>query len=713
MNSKNLIWKAVLIMMCFATLAGCNASDSTLGVHISPKGNDVSGSGTKGKPFATLERALEEVRKERADSSDPQKSATIYVKEGIYPIKSGITLTEKDSNLHIKAEPGAVFSGGTRLEGAKTDIPGDIAARLNPEALPNIRAYDLGALGLAADEIGKIYSYGAFTTAGKYDGEVSGAAYADLFVGGKRQQLARYPNGNEFARTNRILEKGDNSSDTENYSELRNPKPGTFTVRGDLFARVESWKSLEDVWILGYFMYDWADMTTPIAKIDVEKKSITPIFTSIYGYKHDAPFCFFNVLEELDAPGEWYLDRESNILYSYPSDEDGEVILSTTSDDLLTIDGAENITIEGLGLQCGRGGGIRGQGDKLTVKDCTLSQFSTNAISLSGYNNLVTGCDIRAIGGDAISLSGGDRQTLTPSNSAAENNHMESWSEITRTYRAAVRLSGMGLRASHNEMHDAPHLAITYSGNDIIIEYNDIYDTCYNTFDGGAIYAGRSWSMYGCIIRYNHLRNIGGELSGDYGPMAIYLDDALSGHEIYGNILEDCHGLAMLIGGGRDIVIKNNIFINSYRAMLFDQRAWDGYFADGWFAHMVIPESTTLWDSLGNMPYTSQLWAEKYPELSEVITDRASDKSAAFPVNPAGNLIENNVICLSRANKFEIAEQVNIYSQVGENLVLERNADPGFVDLEGRDLNLKESSIIFSELEGFEKIPYDKIGRFK
>jgi hypothetical protein len=240
--------------------------------------------------------------------------------------------------------------------------------------------------------------------------------------------------------------------------------------------------------MFGYFKYDWADMTTPVKSLDSERMGVTPLFTSLFGYG-GSRFYFFNVLEELDVPGEWYLDRESGTVYYYATENftSAKVTMAITTNDLITVNGAENLTFEGLSISGTRGNGIVATGNNLTVKDCEVTQLSGNAVSLTGYNNTVSGCEIHDIGGDGIALNGGDRQTLTPSNSIAENNLIYRWSDVSRTYRAAVRLNGVGLSAAHNEMYDAPHLAVTYSGNDITVEYNEIYDVCYNTKDGGAI----------------------------------------------------------------------------------------------------------------------------------------------------------------------------------------------------------------------------------
>jgi len=193
--------------------------------------------------------------------------------------------------------------------------------------------------------------------------------------------------------------------------------------------------------------------------------------------------------------------------------------------------------------------------------------------------------------------------------------------------------------------------------------------------------------------------------------MVIYFDCTLSGQEVYGNILQNCDGLAMLVGG-RNNIIKNDIFIDVRNALQYNEIARAGFMEEGhWFANMVLSEQTILWNSLTAMPYQTGIWAAKYPALAKVSTDRSNPDAPEFAVNPAGSVIENNVVCLSRATSFDIADSVYVYGTVGENLFLARSADPGFADLDNGNLNLKEDSIIFAELEGFEAIPFDQIGR--
>ncbi len=138
----------------------------------------------------------------------------------------------------------------------------------------------------------------------------------------------------------------------------------------------------------------------------------------------------------------------------------------------------------------------------------------------------------------------------------------------------------MGDRISHNLIAKVPHMAIGFKGNDHLIEYNEIDSACYESNDAGAIYTGRNWTMRGNVIRYNYLHDIAG-FEGK-GCVGIYLDDAFSSAEITGNIFKNVTR-AMMIGGGRDNKVVNNIFIGCTPSIHVDARGM------GWMRNEHIP----------------------------------------------------------------------------------------------------------------------------
>ena len=100
------------------------------------------------------------------------------------------------------------------------------------------------------------------------------------------------------------------------------------------------------------------------------------------------------------------------------------------------------------------------------------------------------------------------------------------------------------------------------------IEFNEIHHVCLETGDVGAIYTGRDWTLRGNVIRHNFIHHTGGV---GMGSMGIYLDDCVSGTQIYGNVFCKVHRAAF-IGGGRDYKVENNIFVDCTPAVELDGR---------------------------------------------------------------------------------------------------------------------------------------------
>jgi hypothetical protein len=129
-------------------------------------------------------------------------------------------------------------------------------------------------------------------------------------------------------------------------------------------------------------------------------------------------------------------------------------------------------------------------------------------------------------------------------------------------------MKGVGIRVTHNLIHDCPHIAILYWGNDMVIEHNEIYSVCMETGDAGAIYSGRDVSYRGNRVCHNFIHHLGGV---GLGTMGVYNDDGLSGTLMEDNFFLEV-GRAVFMGGGVDYVVKNNVFVKCYPAITVDSR---------------------------------------------------------------------------------------------------------------------------------------------
>ena len=139
-----------------------------------------------------------------------------------------------------------------------------------------------------------------------------------------------------------------------------------------------------------------------------------------------------------------------------------------------------------------------------------------------------------------------------------------SWGRWSRMYKSAVNVRGVGNRVAHNLLHDAPHTAIFFSGNDHVIELNEIHSVCHESNDAGAIYNGRDFTQRGTIIRHNYWHEIGSAMT--HGSCAIYFDDGDGGQTVHGNVFYKASGGrfgAVFNHGGHDNRVTNNIFIQS------------------------------------------------------------------------------------------------------------------------------------------------------
>lgn len=639
--------------------------------YVSTQGKDTN-PGTRDKPFATLERARDAIR-----DAEQTRPVTVWLRGGVFRRDKPFELTAKDSGVSYRAfgtERVSVMGGVALPAGAFSTVSdAAVTRRLDPQAAPHILAADLKMLGLT--DFGPAWP----DNFRGYNG------WPELFFNGRRMQLARWPNTG-FARMGKVLDKGSVPRVGE-----KPDRPGKFQYEGD---RPERWLTADEVYLDGYWCFKWYNDVLKVAKIDPAEKSIAFTVPHVYGIGGYSGGEFFalNLLEELDAPGEYYLDRKTGLLYFWPPGPlaKASVALSTLREPLITISEASNVTIEGLTFEVSCGPAVRmTNGENNLIAGCTVRNLANDAISISGgTNNGVAGCDMYHLGGGGISLSGGDRATLTPCGNFAHNNHIHHFGELFRTHHDAMNLGGCGCKATHNLIHDAPHHAMDFLGNDHLVEFNEVYRVCMETDDAGAIYTGRRYAVQGNVIRYNFWHDIGGGPA--VGNQAIYLDDCASGTTCYGNVISRV-GRAFLIGGGRDNIMENNIIVDCRIPMHIDNRGVG-------IASTQDENWQTLTEDFKTLPWQGELWSKRYPNLPRYLEDQ--------PGYPKYNRVVNNLIV--RCGGMNLAKEAQELSTIADNLATED--DPGFVDAARLNFALKPDATVFKQLPGFKPIPFERIG---
>ena len=660
-----------LAYLILATLLVAPGALAQTTLYVAPSGDD-SSPGTRDAPLATLAGARDRVR--QVKRAKPDEAINVAFDSGIYHFSVPVEFTAEDSGsdkapIAYRAWPGATvrFTGGLPVNDWKPVTDPPVLSRLSEASRSHVRVADLKAQGIT--------DFGKLTVHGFAKG--SQPAEAELFYDDAPMTLARWPNEGF-----RGIEACD----------------GKERVTVDT-ARIARWTTESDPWVFAYWHHDWAELHEPIVGIDADANVLirSEKVKTQYGItKGRARWYGYNLLSELDEPGEFYLDREAGKLYFWLPQPNGQAVLSL-SDGTIRAQDLSHVTFRDFTIEACRATAIvlKG-GTDCHVVGCTIRNTGHRAVVISGGGKHgVYGCDVYHCGEGGISMSGGDRPSLTPAEHNAENNHVHHYSRRARTYKTAISVSGVGNRIAHNLVHDGPHMALSAGGNDHLVEFNEIHNVVYESGDAGAYYVGRDWTQRGNILRHNFWHNIVGGTG--YGGMTIYLDDQHCGHTIYGNVFERC-SQAVFIGGGDDHIVTNNVFHECRRAAHIDNRGM------GWQKAATDDPKGTLRTQLRAMPIDSELWKERYPTLAGILEDD--------PNIPKRNVFARNVSAGGTWNHIHAGTQQ--YQTIEDNLVFDDDKDwvRLIKDDSGRLVEVKFKDPAAVEKIGFKPIPVDKIGLY-
>ena len=670
--------RCALIILCLGIQAVLLLPVSAGDYCVSPTGADTN-PGTPEKPFATLEGARDAIRQLKKTEGLPKGGVVVELRGGVYELASPLKLFKEDSGeegspiiYRVRQGEQACLLGGRVVEGWQPVANRAVLDKLDPSARGKVLQADLKGQGIT--DFPPI--------------EARGWAHSDpgveLFYRGTRMTLARWPNEGYTKIVDLVVQDG------YNIRGKKGSRVGKFVYEGD---RPERWLDEKEVWLHGYWWVDWAEQRMRVQEIDADKKQITlaPKPTHQFGFRKGQWYYALNLLCELDRPGEWYLDRDAGILYFWPPEpiREGDTMISST-EGLATLDDVSHVTLAGLTFEAGRGTAVTVTGgEKCAVVGCVIRNMGGWGVRVTGGNgHRVAGCDLYDLGEGGIWLGGGDRRTLTPAEHVADNNHIHHCSRWNPVYHPGIALRGVGQRASHNLLHDLPHIAIGFTENEHCIEYNEMYNVVYQSNDAGAVYTfgpSETWTMRGHVIRYNYLHDIKG-FEGR-GCQGVYLDDCFSSVHLYGNLFERVYRAAF-IGGGRDNLFENNVFVDCNISIHVDTRGL------GWAAHI----EPNLKKDLASFPISVPPWSTHYPQLLTLLEND--------PMAPVGNIIRRNISVGGRWDG--IQSTAKKYVHVEKNLVDE---DPHFVNADKGDYRLRSDSPAFAF--GFEPIPYEKIGCYQ
>eukprot|EP00727_Mastigamoeba_balamuthi_P011614 m51a1_g7075 hypothetical protein (857) ;mRNA; f:215216-218409 len=483
-------------------------------------------------------------------------------------------------------------------------------------------------------------------------------------------------------------------------NSVRNESGRVFGYPG---TRPSSWAQ-QDVWATGLWFWHWSDMSCSV-QINKTDKTVTLSAPSTYGIKVGQPFYFWNVLEELDEAGEYYFDKDTGKLYFWPPAPIGtkEVAVSLMSSPLVSLKSVSGVEFRGITFEYTRGLILSISGSNNVLDSCIIRNTGGSAVSMSGTSNGITNCTVRNCGSGCITMSGGVRASLTNGNNYVQFSEISDFSYWDRTYSPAVSVSGCGNSIRHNSIHGSPHTGILFAGNEHRLFYNEIYDVCQHSSDSGAIYGGRNWGLRGNRFYHNFIHDIVGFDEDSY-VQGIYTDDAASGISTKFNVFYNIHGHATMSSGGRDNIIRNNLFIRCSSATQTDRR--------GTTVNNVPGSDWNLLEKLhaDGIHYQQDPWASRYPSLAAV-----PDSYAAIM---AGNWSEPQGCVFSCNAGWRVGEWLSegtwggaggfaFYKEIRDNL---EDADPLVADEAAMDFRLLPASPVL-RMGCWHDVRFEKMGR--
>jgi len=676
--------------------------------YVAENGSDFA-PGTIDKPFKTVKRALENMK----NVGDRSGGVVIYIRGGSYDMSDGLVIPEYASGtdkapliISNYQNEEVKFVGGISISGDTLTVADDeVARRKLPEsALGKVYSVHLPSIG--------IKNYGTITTE---------AGPPNCYVGNVKYNLARFPNATMLTMKKYEESDGENgvieTGPIINTSEL-GPITGE-TGEGFEFALANktpfTWENTGNIWMYGSFYAEWRKQYVQVRSFNPEKMSVRSVQASQYGarYVKDNEHYYFNIMEELDIPGEWFIDYETGMFYIFPvsSDfKDMNISISTTSNDIVTFDNCSNVVLNGITVTTGGNNGITMNGVRNLVQNCVIENVVKYGVEMHSEKSGLISSVVKGTGNFSVHVYPRESSSilsnttfLTPTRNFVQNCY------LYNGLRGIYNSGGVQNIFSHNCVMNSQAMSINmYSGNEMIVEYNEVVGGPYATLDSAQVYVAGTGNSRGDHVRYNYFHDSRSDGSEKH-PNAVYFDDRASGHYAYGNIMQ---GGGYFSHGGSDNVVENNIIVEIPKGQLSmsDSLNYLNGYEERWANNVV---NNKLWYGMTNYSsiYT-EIWRTRYPEFYDWTInlrehqknynspDHVKDELEEYLRMPRFNVFKNNIFYRTDDYKVVNPEYQVVYEN---NKIYEEN--PGFADYENRNYNLNEDSLIFENHPEFKALP--------
>ena len=537
----------------------------------------------------------------------------------------------------------------------------------------------------------------------------------ELFVNGERQVLARYPNFDPKAKY--FDGYAADAISKERAARWADPAGGYFHAMHPAMWGGFTWR-----------------ITGKDAKGEITKEGGWQ--NNRGGAAHPEVRFVENIFEELDAPGEWFLNRKTHTLYFYPPaglDLSNATVEATRLATLIELRGAQekpvrSVTLRGITFRHAnrtvmetkepllrtdwaiyRGGAIFLQGaEDCLLEDLLLDQVGGNAIFVNHYNRRVTvrGCEIVKAGASGVVFVGDPKAARNP---LFNYDQRQKAADIDRTpgpktdeYPAdclvedcLIHLTGrvekqtagvnidlaQNITVRHCSIYDMPRAGINigdgcWGGH--VVEWCDVFDTVKETGDHGSF---NSWGR----DRWWGLKDVGmNDLLSKEDTKDLPLLDCVKQNILRNNRWRCDHGWDIdLDDGSSNYWIYNNLCLNG------GIKNREGYLR-------IDENNVTV-----NNGFHAHVWLRGCQDIV-----RRNIFWRGYEMSPAvGKEVDNNLVQVSGLTEPRPAKGLQEGSHMDTHSV---EADAMFIDPAHGDYRVKPDSPALAL--GFKNFPMDQFG---
>ena len=504
-------WNRAGMFAVVGLLTGLAVGADDIQYYVAKNGNDGQ-SGSIDKPFATIERARDEVRKQGGG-----KNVTVWIRGGTYYLTKTIVLGPQDGGdeshtVTYSAYPGEtpVLSSGIPVKGWKR--PSTFPEGMSVEAQKHVV--------VASIPFGK------------------GVRFSAL-----------YDQGGFLTRSSRLLANATCEKTTCTYDPVKSPWVRSWPNIGDCELRYQTWN-----WSMNYL---------PLQSIDTVKHIIT--FASYSAGTGKNAF-IENIPEGMTGPGCWMNDTAAGLVYLWPKTDavGDETVFAPALVELLVVQGDEskstwvkNLVIRGLTFTHNDklrfkpdrkvlipmhdwvqyetpAAAVRLDGtEKCTVEDCTFRFLGSSGVRLDKHcmRDTVGHNHVQSLGGTGVEIVGYELDEENPRHGNDLNvvafNHIHDVGRFLQ-FSPAIFLYQSGSNSiANNLIHGLPYSGIVLFGDrrpsiwergdtskwktvltsrENVIEHNEVCDVMNVLSDGNAIYL--SATAPGNVVRRNYVHDV-------------------------------------------------------------------------------------------------------------------------------------------------------------------------------------------------------------